>query len=119
MSEAEQREIKVRFEKTPTYAVVPASGAWLSMTPSGDILCEFYIEASPTPNEIKYEVDESGKIEEKERSFTAWNEKGRGFLRLSQVGVVIPRDAAKALGDLLAEVDLHFPIGDGRTGKRG
>ena len=104
MEGSESRKVQVRFERSPAYCQVPATGAWLGLTASGEILCQFYVENRSLPESIEYTVSQDGQLGDQERKETGT------FTRLLQVGVVMSVDAAKTIGQFLIDVDRHFEL---------
>ncbi|MEE8584157.1 MAG: hypothetical protein V3T83_04825 [Acidobacteriota bacterium] len=49
--EIQPRELDFFFEYDPAYRTVPANGVWGGMTPRGEFLMDFYVEALAVPEQ--------------------------------------------------------------------
>jgi len=89
-------EIKIYFEDSPHYRLIPVTGAWGGPNPTGEIVVDFFVERTEPPEVLTLEIDEFGKPEEKERST-------QRTIRERQVGLVLRPDIALSIGNFLIE----------------
>ena len=94
--------VRVNFKTSPTYSVVPATGAWVTRAVNGHLLCNFLIESEEIPESITLGLAATGQaISEEERSFK--NGKERGFINEILAGVMMSPEAAEVIGKKLIE----------------
>ena len=94
MEAPSKRTLEVKFEKSPDFKIVPATGAWGGPTPQGELLCNFYVEYTEIPESIKLEITD-GSSEEIGKITTDV------LVRELQVGIVMRPDIAKSIGEWL------------------
>lgn len=94
------------IEKSSSYSMAAADGVTVTVSPTGKLLCDFFLELNPTalklkPGAEKYEIAELSPR-----------------TRLLQNAVLLDAKAARAIGELLLKVcnDLDKPrAGDERN----
>jgi len=90
------KNIKIYFSKTKDYKIIPATGAWGGVSPSGDIFFDLFIDKRDNPEYLELKVDSNNKTEEV----------GRGeqkSVRESQIGIILRPDNALVIGKWLIE----------------
>lgn len=90
------KNIKIYFSKTKDYKIIPATGAWGGVSPSGDIFFDLFIDKRDNPEYLELKVDSNNKTEEV----------GRGeqkLVRESQIGIILRPDKALVIGKWLIE----------------
>ena len=94
MEAPSKKTLEVKFEKSPDFKIVPATGAWGGPTPQGELLCNFYVEYTEIPESIKLEITD-GFSKETERIPTDL------LVRELQIGIIMRPDIAKSIGEWL------------------
>jgi hypothetical protein len=93
---------RVELKKSPRYAVVPATGAWISKAMNGDLLCNFLYESEELPEIVTLGLTASDKvISEEEREFK--NGKEHGSTKEIMVGIALPLEVAESVGKMLID----------------
>jgi hypothetical protein len=94
--------VRIEFTKTPSYKVLPATGAWCTETTSGQILCDFLVESEEPPKGLTLNISSDGKpLSEKERDFSSG---APGYVRTFMAGIVMTPEVAEMVGQLLIDV---------------
>ena len=88
--------IKIKFEKSNDYKMIPATGAWGGLSPNNEVVFDFFIEKHVNPEFIELEIENGKKVGEKQKG-------ERAFIREAQVGIVLRPDIAYAIGEWLIE----------------
>ena len=87
-------QVKVHYEYSKDYRLIPATGAWGGVSPNGEIILDLYVERKSAPKSLSMEIDESGKTTEKSRE-------GEKIIRELQIGIVMRSDIALDIGEFL------------------
>ena len=90
------RKITIQYEKDSEYRLMPVQGAWVGMTPTGDLVADFYVERPTPPEEVLLEIDPPNTVREVER-------RGEKNVRIVVAGFVMRPDLAYMLGEWLQE----------------
>lgn len=87
-------EVEVSYRKDKDYKMLPITGVWGSIIPTGLIQCNFFIEKQDIPETVKIDIDEkTGEVKEsKVRLF---------FTREVLVGIVLQPHTARSIGEWL------------------
>jgi hypothetical protein len=88
--------IKVYYEKSKDYRLIPVTGAYGGLSPNGEVIIDFFVERRDSPKEITLEIDEHGKATEKGRA-------GQRFVRERQFGIVMRPDIAVTVGKFILD----------------
>ena len=88
--------IKVYYEKSKDYRLIPVTGAYGGISPRGDVIIDFYVERLDSPKEVTMEIDEDGKATEKSRV-------GQRYIRERQFGIVLRPDVALSIGRFILD----------------
>lgn len=88
------KNIKVYFSKTKDYKIIPATGVWGGISPSGDIAFDLFIDKTNSPEYIELKVNSDNKTEEVKRG----EEK---LVRESQIGIILRPGVAYTIGEWL------------------
>ncbi|MGA9460699.1 MAG: hypothetical protein WBV16_13440, partial [Desulfobaccales bacterium] len=75
------RQVTDYYEKNNNYKLLPATGAFGGVNPSGDIIVDFFVERHSVPEKIIYEIGPSGNKEIKRE--------GQKVVREMQVGIIL------------------------------
>ena len=89
-------QITVYYTKNEYYKLFPVTGAHGGITPSGDIILDFFVERQPFPEKLILEL-EGGQPKEIKR------EGGKDLIREMQAGVLLRADIAHKIGKWLLE----------------
>ena len=92
------RKIRVKYVKELGYRTFPATGVYAGPTPSGDVMCKFFVESQPAPDEIEIDVLKTGDLDEKARHVDP-----DLYVRSFQVGIVMNPITAKAVGEFITQ----------------
>lgn len=96
MEKPDQFKVRIKYREAPHYRKVVVSGVSGGPTPSGGLLCDFFVEYPVLPSELNVTVDGGRPVNEEPRF-----EEGEYFLREQQVGMVLPPHVAKSIGQWL------------------
>lgn len=88
--------IKIYYEKSKDYRLIPVTGAYGGVSPNGEIVIDFYVERRDSPKTIMLEIDEHGKGKEK-------SSVGQRFIREKQFGIVLRPDIALTIGQFILD----------------
>lgn len=91
-------EVKVSFNKSPDYRLLPVTGAWGGPSLTSEIVVDFYVDKGAMPDNITLVIDSLGPVEEKERS-----DSDHQTVREVLVGLVMRPDIALVIGNFLVE----------------
>lgn len=89
---------KAKFKEGIGYRLVAATGAFGGPTPSGDLLCNFFLEYRSLPEEINIHGDPQSP---KPIEVPIFQEGDPIFIRELQVGILLNPAVAKAIGEWL------------------
>lgn len=92
----EDRQVKFFFEYAPDYSLVAANGAWLGVTPRGDMRIDFFVESLGNPDQVVNLITPEGQLGP-ELSRTP----ERRVMRRMQVGVLLPLEQAESIADFI------------------
>jgi hypothetical protein len=95
MEKPEGRKIKVLFSKAPDYRKIAATGVWGGPAPTGEILCNFFIDQMSSPDELEITLSPTG---EKELENPIFKEE-KTVIRELQVCVIMSPLIAKSVGE--------------------
>ena len=98
MSESNEKEIFIKYERKPDCQTVAATGAWGGANPQGEIVCNFFVEHVSMPEDSKIIIDlNTGEVVREEISESSVT------IREIQVRVVMRPDIAKVVGQWLVD----------------
>ena len=86
--------IKIKFEKSTDYKIIPATGAWGGLSPNNEVVFDLFVEKHVYPDSIEIEIENGKKVGEKQ-------EMENIFIREAQIGVVLRPDVAYSFGEWL------------------
>lgn len=89
----EKEEVTVFYEKADYYMLLPVTGAFGGVNPTGDILVEFYVDKKTPPERMILEVPGGREI----------SREGERFVREIQIGILLRADVAHSIGRWLIE----------------
>ena len=89
------KPVEFFFEEDLNYRIVASNGAWVGITPRGDMQIDFFVERQSIPQVVRHDLTEHGLGEELSR------EPGIRIVRQLQMGVLFSLDAADSLADLI------------------
>ena len=92
-------KINVLFSQSRDYRTVSATGVWGGHTPSGEILCNFFIEHFALPDQLEITLSPTG---EKESEHQIYKE-GKIFIREVQIGIIMSPRVAKSIGEWMIQ----------------
>lgn len=88
------RKILVKFREAPDYKKVGATGIFGGITPTGHVLCHFFIDFQEIPSEMTHIVQEGGNLAPE-----AGNQFPPNIIRELQVGVLLPPQILRSVGE--------------------
>lgn len=92
---SERTTAEVQFVRSGDYRVYPATGAWGGVSPTGDIVADFYVEKRQNPDKLFLEFE--GEEQTGERREPAV----QPFVREVLFGIVFKPETARAVGEFL------------------
>ncbi len=99
--------VRIEFERSPSYRLVTADGAWGGPTPRGHILVNFFVDVPVAPLSVTHRVTEDGQLGAELVRTPATGEGSPRVSREFEVGVLLsPEDAESVARWLLEQVDL-------------
>lgn len=99
MENPDEKKIKVLFSRSRDYRTVSATGIYGGPTPSGEILCNFFIEHVIFPDELEITLAPTGEKESEKQLFR----EGKSFIREIQIGVMMSPHVAKSIGEWMIQ----------------
>jgi hypothetical protein len=96
-SKVPPKSVEVHYIKTGSYRSYHADGVFGGFTPSGKLYMELFIQRSPTPQIINYEVTQEGMGKELSRTGK------KGLIRQIEAGFVMDMEIAKVIRDWIDE----------------
>jgi hypothetical protein len=94
MDNPSSRNILIKFKEAPDYKKVGATGIYGGMTPTGQVLCHFFIDFAQIPEEVTHIVQEDGQLVPESGPTTA-----SIIIRELQVGILLPPNVLRAIGE--------------------
>jgi len=94
-------EARFLFRRDSAYRMSPVSGAFGGVTPSRQILAEFYVEYQQAPDEIVHQLSPIGTLGEELSRYP--NPAGPTYIREALLGVMMPADVAESIANWLLE----------------
>ena len=92
----EDRRVTFYYEHDPGYRLVPANGAWIGITPRGDIRVDFFVEAWGAPEHVVNLLTPSGELGPELARSPATR-----ITRRMQVGVLLSLEQADSTADFI------------------
>lgn len=89
-----KKTIKIKFEKSNDYKIIPATGAWGGLSPNNEVIFDLFVEKHVYPESIEIEIENDRKVGEKQKLEDI-------FIREAQIGVVLRPDIAYLIGEWL------------------
>lgn len=93
-----KQTFEIIFTRASDYQVIPATGAWGGLSPSGEVVFDLYVEKRQNPERLEIETIE-GKLTKETR-----HPDPQPFIREAQIGVVLRPDIAKVIGEFLIDL---------------
>lgn len=93
-----EKKIKIKFKEGTGFRYVTATGVFGGPTPSGDLLCNFFLEYRTMPEGIDVSVDAQTLNPVEKQIYPEGNDL---FIRELQVGVFMSAPTAKVVGEWL------------------
>lgn len=100
MNESIPNTLRIEYQKSQSFRVIHADGAYGGTSPHLQLFIAFYSERFPIPKVLTYEVSASGAPE---REIVAERESKEGVIREVEVGVTLDINAAKGFATWLAQ----------------
>jgi hypothetical protein len=95
--------VRIEFERSPNYRLIPADGAWGGPTPRGHILINFFVDVPASPLSVSHPLSEDGQLgPELDRSPTPQENRPR-VSREFEVGVLLSPDDAEGVARWLLD----------------
>jgi hypothetical protein len=111
MADKSASEISVKFGKSQDYRMVPATGVLGGINPQGELVCNFFVEYSETPERIRLTLDGKGGISSENKEPEMLD-----LVRELQVGVVLRPDIARSIGKwMIAQSERMSPMPPSNT----
>ena len=98
MDTAPGRNVVVKYQEAPGYKKVGATGVYGGVTPTGHILCHFFMDWREIPPIQEHTIQPDGALITKELSDTL-----PVIIRELQVGVLFAPQIAKSIGEWLIQ----------------
>lgn len=98
---SENGKIKFKYIFPDNYNPVYCSGALGGITPSGEIVANFFLERMPIPKSITNSLDESGNLGK--IAATEPKDLNETFIRYISTGIILSEENARSIYDWLGE----------------
>jgi len=99
--------VRIEFERSHLYRIVPADGAWGGPTPRGHILVNFFVDVPVSPLSVTHTLSADGQLGPEVERMPAGSEGAPRVSREFEVGVLLsPDDAESVARWLLDQVEL-------------
>lgn len=99
--------VRIEFERSHLYRIVPADGAWGGPTPRGHILVNFFVDVPVSPLSVTHTLSADGQLGPEVERMPAAADGAPRVSREFEVGVLLsPEDAESVARWLLDQVDL-------------
>jgi hypothetical protein len=82
------KEITFHYIKTPSYRSYHVDGVFGSLTPRGNLYCEFFIDRNVTPQTAVHELSKDGHLSGTPKKTTG----KEGFVREIECGIIMDID---------------------------
>ena len=106
MSEPEN-VVHIQFERSPSYRVVAADGAWGGPTPRGHILVNFFVDLPVSPLSVTHSLTTDGQLGSEIERSPAVPEGAPRVSREFEFGVLLSPDDAEGIARwLLDQVEM-------------
>jgi hypothetical protein len=102
-----ENAVRIEFERSPNYRILPADGAWGGPTPRGHILINFFVDVPVAPLSVTHSLTEEGQLGPELDRSPATQENRPRVSREFEVGVLLsPEDAEGVARWLLSQVEM-------------
>ena len=103
----EEHYVRIEFERSPTYRVHAADGAWGGPTPRGHILMNFFVDVPTSPLSVTHSLTEEGQLGPEVDRSPAVQDTAPRVSREMEVGVLLSPDDAEGVARwLLDQVEM-------------
>ena len=99
MADETPKTVRFRFDRDPSFRLIPVNGVWGGPTPSGDVRIELFYERQATPERMERSFDEDSGLGSILSREPAANE----YLRTILVGLMLTPEKAISIGEFLIE----------------
>ena len=107
MLEQDSNVVRIEFDRSPNYRLLPADGAWGGPTPRGHILVNFFVDVPAAPLSVTHGLTEDGQLGPEVDRSPASQENRPRVSREFEVGVLLSPDDAEGVARwLLDQVEL-------------
>lgn len=99
--------VRIEFERSPSYRLIAADGAWGGPTPRGRILVNFFVDVPTSPLSVTHGLSDDGQLGPEVDRSPALPETSPRVSREFEVGVLLSPEDAEGVGRwLLEQVEL-------------
>ena len=99
--------VRIEFERSPHYRLIPADGAWGGPTPRGHILINFFVDVPVSPLSVTHGLTEDGQLGPEIVRTPGGTENNPRVSREFEVGILLsPDDAESVARWLLDQVEM-------------
>jgi hypothetical protein len=99
------REISIKVREAPDYKRIGATGVYGGLTPTGHLMCNFFIEFNELPTELKQTLQDDGSLGSLELNQTGSTVPT--LIRELQVGILLAPQLVRSIGEwFIAQSDL-------------
>jgi len=104
---AQDNTVRIEFEKSPHYRLIPADGAWGGPTPRGRIMLNFFVDVPVAPYSVTHGIGDDGQLGPEVERTPSVDEGMPRVAREFEVGILLsPEDAEGVAHWLLDQVEL-------------
>jgi hypothetical protein len=100
MNEPVSNKLRIEYQKSQSFRVIHADGAYGGTSPRLQLFIAFYNERFPIPKVLTYETDAAGAPLEE---LVSERESKEGVIREVEVGITMDLNAAKGFAEWLNE----------------
>ena len=95
--------VRIEFERSPNYRLVPADGAWGGPTPRGRIMVNFFVDVPTSPYSVTHALSDDGQLGQEVDRVPDTTEGTPRVHREFETGVLLSVDDAEGVAHWLLE----------------
>ena len=96
-------KLKIKVEQSKDYKIFPANGVWTGIGPRGDFKLDFFVESGGTPEYVVHEISPEGVLGPEIERKPSEDEGFKTITREMIVGVLLTREQATSLANLILQ----------------
>src|SRR5438093_1150665 len=98
MADQAPAQLCFSFKYDHAYRIVASNGAWVALTPRGDVRLDFFVESPEVPQFVVHAIDQDGKVG---NVIQREPQNDLNVVRSVQIGVLLSVKEAESLSEVL------------------